>query len=54
MCLINYMEMARWVYSGTSVSSRLQHAGNWMPRCCALPRAFITNKQRVKDVGMGL
>ena len=25
-----------------------------MPRCCALPRAFITNKQHVKDVGMGL
>ena len=36
------------------VSSRSQHAGNWIPRCCALPRAFIANKQHVKDVGMGL
>ena len=23
-----------------------------MPRCCALPREFITNKQHVKDVGV--
>ena len=38
----------------------MHFAGNWMPRCCALPRAFITNKQtnnmlkQNKDVGMGL